>query len=67
VWDGHPLEEEALGELVRFRERMSDLRRRIATHNANGPMPIQLTRVVTYAGQYIIENEESEDVQNESD
>jgi hypothetical protein len=67
VWDGHPLEEEALGELVRFRERMSDLRRRIAAHNAKGPMPIQRTRVVTYAGQYIIENEESEDVQRESD
>jgi hypothetical protein len=65
VWPGHPMEEEATGELVRFRERLGGLRRRIAAHNANCRMPSKRMRVVAYAGQFILDREETADVEED--
>ena len=59
VWTGHPLEDEALGELRAFRARVSALRSRVAAHNASAPMPDQRTRVVVYGGQCVVNYEEN--------
>jgi hypothetical protein len=58
VWPGHPLEDEARGQLRRFREVLSGLRRRIEEHNRNTSPPATGTRVVVYGGQHIIEQDE---------
>jgi hypothetical protein len=67
VWPGHPLEEEASGALKHLREYLGDLRRRIAAHNAASSLPAKRTRVVAYAGQFIIDREEASDVEGEED
>lgn len=61
VWPGHPLEDEAMSELSKFRARLSGLRRRIAAHNIECTIPAKRTRVVAYAGQFILDAEESSD------
>lgn len=58
VWPGHPLEAEARGQLRRFRESLSDLRRRIEEHNSTASPPATGTRVVVYGGQHVIEQDE---------
>jgi hypothetical protein len=55
IWSGHPLEEEVLGELARFRERVGTLRRRVADHNRSAAMPEESVRVVIYGGQNVLE------------
>jgi hypothetical protein len=65
VWPGHPLEEEAAGALQHLREYLGDLRRRIAAHNAEANLPAKRTRVVAYAGQFIIDREETSDVEED--
>jgi hypothetical protein len=55
IWSGHPLEEEVLGELARFRERVGTLRRRVAEHNRTVRMPEESVRVVIYGGQNVLE------------
>jgi hypothetical protein len=67
VWPGHPLEEEATGALKHLREYLGDLRRRIAAHNAASNLPAKRMRVVAYAGQFIIDREETTDVAGEED
>src|SRR5688572_14379948 len=55
VWDGHPLEREALQTLSRVRAQIESLRGRIDAHNAQTtPGPGQ-KRVVYYMGQYVRE------------
>lgn len=65
VWPGHPLEEEATGALMRFREHLGDLRARIAKHNSSAGLPAKRMRVVAYAGQFIIDREEASDVEED--
>jgi hypothetical protein len=60
IADGHPLEEEALGELARFRRRMTDLRARIAEENRVHPLPPRRTKVLVYLGQNVIETGDDE-------
>jgi DNA-binding MarR family transcriptional regulator len=60
LFRGHPLEEEALGELRRFRERFTALRARIDQYNAEHGLPDRRIRVDAYFGQCVVE-EESED------
>jgi hypothetical protein len=55
VWDGHPLGEEVVGALGRMRAALSELRARVAEHNASRPLPEQHTRVVIYVGQSVIQ------------
>ncbi len=61
LWRGHPYEDEVLGELRRFREKMSALRQRIdqygREHAAEGPR----YRADVYYGQTIAD-EDSDDV-----
>lgn len=53
VWEGHPLESEALGTLGRIRNEIEELRKRVdafnTDHSQNGPRK----RVVCYTGQYV--------------
>lgn len=67
VWPGHPLEEEAAGALTRFRAELGDLRRRIAAHNGGCRLPNRRTRVVAYAGQFMIDHEETVDDADDSE
>ncbi len=60
VWNGHPLQEEVLATLARFRDAQSALRARVDAHNAQHGIPTSHTHVVTYAGQHIIEQDEAE-------
>jgi hypothetical protein len=55
IGEGHRFEEEALGELARFRARMSDLRERIASENVANPLPARRTKVIVYLGQNVVE------------
>ena len=55
VWDGHPLAQEVYGALGRIRTSLSDLRERVAKFNEAQALPDPHTRVVVYAGQYLIE------------
>lgn len=60
LYDGHPLEAEVLGELQRFRQRQTELRRRVDEHNAEhgvGPRP---RSVVAYYGQLLREDQSDE-------
>jgi hypothetical protein len=61
VWEGHPLAQEALGMLKRFRAEQSALRTRIDAHNTEQGVPARCIRVVTYAGQHILEQDEQEE------
>jgi hypothetical protein len=50
----HPLRTEVLLTLSQFRERASDLRRRVMAHNEAHGQPETVERVVAYAGQSVI-------------
>jgi hypothetical protein len=67
LWRGHPFESEVLGELARFRERMSALRTKLDQYNeaerANQPQ----LRVVAYYGQSTIEEVSDEEERGSSD
>jgi hypothetical protein len=58
VWDGHPLAEEVYGSLARIRRSLSDLRSRADQFNASGEIPARHTRVVIYAGQALIHEDD---------
>jgi hypothetical protein len=59
LWPGHPLEDEVLGELARFRERMSALRSKIDSYNAGRMERARSLRVVAYYGQSLVVEEEN--------
>jgi hypothetical protein len=60
LWRGHPFESEVLGELSRFRERMSALRAKLDEYNGaqSGRQP--KLRVVAYYGQSAVEEADEE-------
>lgn len=60
VWPGHPLEQEALGQLAAFRERTSSLRERIRAFNDQSTRPDKFWTVTLYAGQSVMDNSERE-------
>lgn len=59
VWRGHPLETEVLSTLSRIRTELSDLRQRAQAHGAKEKRPNDYSRVVVYAGQCVIPEENS--------
>lgn len=63
LWRGHPFESEVLGELARFRERMSALRSKLDDYNRTQPAARSKLRVVAYYGQSTVE-EDDEPEQN---
>jgi hypothetical protein len=65
LWRGHPFESEVLGELGRFRERMSALRKKLDDYNRAQAAPTSRLRVVSYYGQSAVE--ESDDEEASSD
>ena len=58
LWRGHPFESEVLGELGRFRERMSALRKKLDDYNRAQPTENLKLRVVAYYGQSTVEEED---------
>lgn len=60
LWRGHPFESEVLGELGRFRERMSALRKKLDDYNRAQPAPASRLRVVAYYGQSTVEESDDE-------
>jgi hypothetical protein len=59
VWNGHPLEQEVLSSLERFRAAHSDLRARVRAHNDSlAQVPTDAYRVVVYGGQHVTPTEE---------
>ena len=60
LWRGHPMEQEVVGELRRFRERMTELRGRLDRYNAqNGRGNLTALRVDAYYGQSVIEDRDN--------
>jgi len=57
LWRGHPLEQEIVGELRRFRERMTALRERLDRDGAR-PNGKRGLRVDAYYGQSVMEEED---------
>ena len=55
IWDGHPLEREALDTLSRVRAQVESLRSRIDAHNAQATPGTGQKRVICYMGQYLRE------------
>lgn len=64
LWPGHPLEQEVLGSLQRFRAEQSALRARVDAYNAAHGAPSDETKeqlnVTTYAGQSVVRDEREE-------
>lgn len=58
LWRGHPFESEVLGELSRFRERMSALRAKLDDYNRAQPGQKPNLRVVAYYGQSAVEEDD---------
>jgi len=65
IFRGHPLEIEVVGELQRFRERMSALRERVDRYNAEHEQSGARLRVVSYYGQSVMEDGDDDDDSNE--
>jgi hypothetical protein len=60
LWRGHPLADEVLGELRRFRERHSALRDRIDRYNAEHGIPANNLSVTAYYGQCAVASDDEE-------
>jgi hypothetical protein len=60
LWRGHPFESEVLGELARFRERMSALRGKLDEYNRAQPGQKPKLRVVAYYGQSTVEEDDED-------
>ncbi|HVY29924.1 MAG TPA: hypothetical protein VHB79_25380 [Polyangiaceae bacterium] len=60
LWRGHPFESEVLGELARFRERMSALRSKLDDYNRSQRGEQRKLQVVAYYGQSTVEEDDDE-------
>jgi len=59
VWDGHPLEQEVFGLLRHLRKEAAELRRRVdAVNEQSDKRRDEMTRVITYVGQTVVEPEQ---------
>ncbi len=67
LWRGHPFESEVLGELGRFRERMSALRAKLDDYNGAQSGAEPKLRVVAYYGQSTVEDDDDDDEGTSSD
>lgn len=68
VFDGHPLEAEALGTLARVRQSMEELRARVDAYNTRHSIDAkQRMRVVFYMGQYVRLDDRAESEREASD
>jgi hypothetical protein len=60
LWRGHPFESEVLGELGRFRERMTALRTKLDDYNESQAGEKPKLRVVAYYGQSTVEEDDEQ-------
>jgi hypothetical protein len=67
VWDGHPLEREALGTLARVRAEVEALRRRVDAHGAQPAAAGERRRVIFYMGQYVRDEGTADDEEKSND
>jgi hypothetical protein len=58
VWDDHPLAGEVYGALARVRAQLTDLRARVERARPSENTPRRYTRVVIYAGQCLIHEDD---------
>ena len=63
LWPGHRDANAVLATLAEFRERMAQLRERVESHNAERGVPSSFVKLVSYAGQCLILEEQTEHVQ----
>jgi hypothetical protein len=61
VWEGHPLREEVIGGLRRFRESFGALRARVDAYNEAHGVPEAYEQVVFYGGQSVLPQESDPD------
>jgi len=61
LWRGHPFESEVVGELGRFRERMSALRQKLDDYNKAQPTAESKLKVVAYYGQSTLEEDDDDE------
>lgn len=54
IWDGHPLADEVKSTLKQVRGALTDLRERVTAHNESHATPDEYERVVIYAGQCLV-------------
>ena len=67
LWRGHPFESEVLGELSRFRERMSALRTKLDEYNRAQSGQKPKLRVVAYYGQSAVEDDDEDETSSDVD
>jgi hypothetical protein len=62
LWEGHPLESEALGLLAGLRRQGRELRERVEAWNREhaAPSGARELRVITYVGQGVLSSEKEE-------
>jgi DNA-binding MarR family transcriptional regulator len=65
LWRGHPFESEVLGELSRFRERMSALRTKLDEYNRAQSGQKPKLRVVAYYGQSAVEEDDEDETSSD--
>jgi hypothetical protein len=61
LYRGHPMQDEVLGELARYRERASGLRTRLQRYNEEHGIRGEALEVTAYYGQCVLENEGAKD------
>src|SRR5690606_20111511 len=61
IWSGHPLESEAYGTLKRLRTLLVEMHERVERINGELGVPNDYNRVVVYAGQYVVGENDHED------
>lgn len=61
IWKEHPMAEDVLGTLRRFRETLSALRERVRQYNRTHSKPGERLGVVVYAGQTVWDLEDGKD------
>jgi hypothetical protein len=66
LYRGHPMQDEILGELARFRQRASELRARLDRFNTEHGLPTETLNVTAYYGQCVVENESEEEHDEQS-
>jgi hypothetical protein len=59
VWAGHPLRDEVMSSLKRFREIFGELRGRVDAHNDANGIPDEYEQVVVYGGQSVTTQEKT--------
>jgi hypothetical protein len=64
IWPGHPYEDEVRGLLREFRERHSELRRKIRAHNEQNLVPADYERVTVYGGLCVVAQDRDDSEQS---